>query len=381
MGIWIFYLLAIIPAFIGGVLWIKNKQIALAEWICGSAAGFILALIFQFASVAGMTGDIETWSGYISHATFYPRWVEEYQQMHTRQVASGTDSNGNTTYTTEVYYTTEYRTHREHWVAYTTIPDDHEISKEFFQEITANFGGKITTETPYKSGFHEGDRNIYVAYRKTDYIYPVTALKSWENRIKAAPTLFSFIKVPEDAPVAPWPKNPNWRQSERLIGQANADFNILDLDRLNARIGAKKKINLIIIGFGDKDSSIAELQRAKWVGGKKNDLVICYGGQSRMKPNWVKVFGWSDSEICKRNIESIFLDNLPGTDLLLKIEQEIVSGYKIKDWSAFDYITIQPPTWSYWVYGVVLILSQVGFYFFAHNNEYYKISDKWRRVI
>jgi hypothetical protein len=235
--------------------------------------------------------------------------------MHTRQVACGTDRDGNTQYTTEIYYTTEHRTHRECWTAYTNIGDSHDVSRAFFGDITQNFGGKITTERPHKSGFDSGDPNAYVAYNKTGYIYPVTSKRSWTNRVKAAPSLFSFSKVPDGSPVFEWPENPDWLHSQRLLGTAAKDFNLLEVDRMNARLGPRKHVNVILVGFGSKDISLAELQRAKWVGGKKNDLVICYGD------TWAKVFGWSDSEICKRDIESIMLERSP--DRLAKIEKEI----------------------------------------------------------
>lgn len=370
MGIWIFYLLAMVPVIIGGVLWYRSYEVNWKEWLGGSAVGFLLALIFQFVSVMGMTHDVETWSGWITHATHWPRWVEEYQQMHTRQVASGTDKDGNTQYTTEIYYTTEYRTHPEHWVAYTSIPDEHEITREFYQEIVNNFGGSIDTEQPHKGGFYSGDKNAYVAYKRNDYIYPVTALKSWSNRVKAAPTLFSFAKVPIDVAVYKWPENPDWQESQRLIGRAVSDFNLLEFDRMNARLGSSKRVNVIMVGFLDNDSGCADWQRAAWIGGKKNDLVLCYGGVEKGKRSWARVFGWSDSEICKRNLESLLLSTNKGNGLLKLVEQEIVSGYTIKDWSTFDYITVEPPGWSYWVFAIVLTASQVGFYYWAHNNEY-----------
>lgn len=364
MGIWIFYLLALVPVIIGGIIWYRSREVNWMEWLGGSAVGFALALIFQFVSVAGMTHDVETWSGRIESATHWPRWVEQYQQAHTRTVGSGKNAR------TETYYTTEYRTHPEHWTASTTIPDEHDISESFYQEVLQNFGGKITTERPSKSGFYSGDRNSYVAYNTTGYIYPVTALKWWENRVKAAPTLFSFAKVPTNVVVHPWPENENWRQSDRLVGTAAGDFNMLEFDRMNARLGPIKMVNVIMVGFVDKDGSIAEWQRAKWLGGKKNDLVLCYGGVSKGKPTWAKVFGWSDSEICKRNLETILISNTVGARTLGLIEKEITDGYTIKDWTAFDYITVEPPAWSYWVFAIVLIMAQGAFYLWANNNEY-----------
>ena len=63
-----------------------------------------------------------------------------------------------------------------------------------------------------------GDNNIYSTRNATGYIYPVTCERHFENKIKAAPSVFSFAKVPQGVPVHPWPKNPDWMHSGRLIG-------------------------------------------------------------------------------------------------------------------------------------------------------------------
>ena len=154
------------------------------------------------------------------------------------------------------------------------------------------------------------------------------------------------------------------------MGTALATVDILEFDRMNSRLGPHKQVNVILIGFGSRDSSFAEWQRAKWIGGKKNDLVLCYGGSKDGHPAWAKVFGWSDSEICKRNLETILLQNKIDTKVLPLLEKEITSGYQIKDWSSFDYLSVEPPTWSYWVFAIVLIVFQLGFYLWAYCNEY-----------
>jgi hypothetical protein len=363
MGIYIFYILAAIPVGIGAIMWCRSREVCWQEWVGGSAAGFILAIAFHLLSISGMTGDTETWSGQIVSVTHHPRWVEEYQQMHTRTVSCGKDCT-----TTEIYYTTEYRTHPEYWSAATSIPNDHDISLPMFLEIRGKLGGFVDVEQPHKSGFYSGDRNVYVTRNRTGYIYPVTAKFSFENRIKAAPTLFSFAKVPTNVTVYAYPENNDWMKSDRLIGTARATIDLTEFDRMNARLGPRKKVNVIMVGFGNRGIDAAEWQRCKWIGGKKNDLVLCYGGLNVGKPTWSKVFGWSDGEICKRNLETILLQNEPSTTVLPKIEAEIIRGYKIKDWSAFDYITIEPPTWSYWVFAIVLCVAQAGFWYWAHRN-------------
>lgn len=367
MGISFFYLLAVLPVAVGGYLWYRSYRVVWQEWVGGSVAAFATALFFHILAVSSMTGDVETWSGQIEKATHHPRWVEEYQQRHTRTVGSGKNAR------TETYYTTEYRTHHEHWDAETTLDDQHEITEEFFHEITRHFGGSTTTERPWKPGFHSGDQNVYVAYNRTGYVYPVTTRRSFENRIKAAPSLFSFAKVPTNVTVFPWPSNPNWLESDRLLGTAQALFDLREFDMMNSRLGPTKRVNVIMVGWTKEDAQIAQWQEAAWIGGKKNDLVICFGGMTTRRPaQWAHVFGWTESAVCKRNLESIMLTDMSPNLRLAAIEREIKANYQLKDWSKFDYITVEPPTWSYIVYILVLMVSQGGLYVWFHANEFSK---------
>jgi hypothetical protein len=127
-------------------------------------------------------------------------------------------------------------------------------------------------------------------------------------------------------------------------------------------------VNVILIGFGDKDASVAQLQEAKWFGGKKNDLVLCYGGAG-VKTEWAVVFGWTEQELVKRNLETILLENTVNTEILPRIESEIRANYVIKDWTKFDYIAVSPPWWGFLILCVVMIAAQCGFMYWSVNNE------------
>jgi len=371
-----FYLMALIPAIIGCILFMLNKKINWQEWLGGTAIAFLVSGIMHGIAFWGMTDDAETWSGKITHASHFPRWVEQYEESHTRTYTTGSGKNMRTHTTT--YYTTEHATHSEHWIAYLSfgeISEEKDISLQLFNEIKKNFGGVIENggkqSNSHGGHFDGGDNNIYLAPNKTGYMYPATTLRRFENRIKAAPTVFSFVKVPTNVPVYEWPENPNWMVSDRLIGESR--ISILEFDRMNARLGPSKFVNVIMINFWNKDREIAEYQRAKFIGGKKNDIIICYGGiGTNGIASWSMAFGWSESEICKRNLETIILSNPINNDILPIIEKEIMVGYKIKDWTKFDYISINPPTWSYIVLIVVMLLTQGGFWLWANYNEFTK---------
>lgn len=375
---WIFYTVPVIILIIGLIIWIFNHEITWQEWIGSSVVGFLLAVIFQAIAFYGLTADIETWSGTLTYAEHHPRWVEEYEEAVYKTVTH-TDSKGNT-YTTREFshYETRHDTHPEHWVAYFNygeISNDCEISLPLFNEIKSNFGSNPEfngkQRTHHGGDFDGGDNNIYIVRNKTGYIYPSTITRHFENRIKAAPTVFSFAQVPTNCPVYEWPQNPNRWVSDRLLGEGR--ISILEFDRMNSRLGPAKKVNCIMINFGLKDSSIADWQQAMWLNGKKNDIVLCYGQiQTNGLPVWARVFGWSESEICKRNLETILLQN-PATDTILPLlENEIKANYVKKDWSKFKYISIEPPSWSYWVYFIVIGIVQIGLWIWFHVNYFSK---------
>jgi len=376
---WFFWVFSLVPILAGIALLYFDKRITWKEMLGGSAASLALAGLFQLLASIGMTHDIETWSGLITQTTHYGQWVEEYEQMHTRQVATGVDKDGNTTYTTKIYYTTEHATHYEHWGVdrnFGAIADDPEVDQSFYNQVKYNFGNTIdeTGEQSCSHGGHYdgGDRTYYVSHNNTGYKYPVTITKSFENRVKAAPTLFSFVKVPTNISVYPWPENPDWNNSGRVIGTAQNFIHTRNWDILNSDLGPRKKVNLIIVGFPSGYSmDIAKYQEAKWIGGKKNDLVICFAGGSQTEPaEWTCVFGWTEKTLVKLNLQDIFTKNAINDDIIPKVESEVLGNYEKKNWHKFDYITIEPPTWSYWVYLIVMILVQGGLYLWFHFNEF-----------
>lgn len=362
---WIFYVSTLIPLVVGAVFWYYFNKIVWWEWLTGFGVQIVLACVFHAIAVHGMTGDVETWSGQISTAEHHPQWVERYTVVVDD---SYTDSRGHTHHSshTEVRYTT----HQEYWSALTSIGDSHRISETFFREISGRFAN-LTVETPYKSGFYSGDRHVYVSYNKSGYIFPVTGIRNWSNRVKAAPSLFSFPAVPKTARVFEYPENKDWTKSDRLLGTAVGLFSIRQMDLMNSSLGPLKHVNVILVGFPETESeNIANYQQAKWIGGKKNDIVICFGGGGQaLRPSWCQVFGWTEKELVKENLKTIVLSNPINNDLFPLIQQEIVSNYKIKDWSKFDYITIEPPTWSYVVYFIVMIVVQSALVFFWFNND------------
>ena len=387
------YCIAFIPAFIGCLLWVFSKKVVIWEWLVASGVAFLTALIFNVIAVYGMTHDQEVRSGYVTSATFHPFWHAEWVELVTHTT---TDSKGNVS----TYTTLEHRSedHPEHWtcdVNFGSYQKEWGISKSTFDDICKTLGSNpLEKKWVDKSNFVRGDHHIYIGRNKTAQIYPVTDITSFENRVKAAPSLFSYSKVPDYVKVFDYPYPQQSFVSNRLLGLASKDFNQRAWDCLNSQLGPIKKVNLICVGFGeDEDLSIAQWQEAKWVGGKKNDLVICYGKSSdpAVAARWCYVFGWTDSEIVKKELESLFLTT-PAKELIPKIKETVEKGYTIKDWTKFDYITVEPSFTAYIWLILAMLLTQIPLWIaFTRNDEskdrnygkdsFSYLTNKWKQGI
>lgn len=381
MGVWLFYLLAMVPLVFGGIMFIVSNRVNWQEWIINSVVCLLLAGIMHLVAIHGMTADRETWSGQINVSKEYSAWQEYYEYAVYRTeiyYTTSTDSQGHShtdMHTRQVFdhWEPTTRWHEIHWHCWSNIDTSYEIAGKHHHYLEGCFNDRHAVSGQRVTGEHNsrmigGDRNDYEADNRTGWVEPITKQVSFENKVKAAPSVFSYVKPPPGS-VFPYPKNDEPFISDRLLGSAEI-IDKLSFDQMNARLGPSKKVNVIMVGFGSKDSNYGQMQQAEWIGGKKNDIVITFGGSNK-KPSWVFVFGWTEKDVTKRDLESIILEHGAVTETLPLIEKEIRANYVIKDWKKFDYLQIEPPTWSY-VFGIVLLLSQCGFWVWAWTNDFTK---------
>ena len=363
-----FYIFSLCPIIIGFILSIYNKNISWKEWIIGSIVALICACIMHIITTFSIESDTETWSGRIVQARQFSRW-KEYYEYAVYRTKYYFDSKGNMhSYQVFDHWQPTSQWHDEYWKCYSDINTSYDISKKDFEHYVQVFNDKTSVAGCRDTGRHRshiiaGDPNDYVANNKTGWIQPVTKQVTFENRIKASKTVFSFVDVPPTISVFKYPQNHNPFSSDRVLGTAKASINTFEWDKMNARLGKTKKVNVIIIGFDSEDNSLGDYQQAKFINGKKNDVVLCYG------KGWSKVFGWTDSEICKRNLESILLNNKIDDSIIPLTEQEINNNYLIKNWHDFDYIKAHPKTIHYVIFFIVLFVTQTGLYIFFHKND------------
>ena len=365
------YLIALIPVFAGLIMAVaSNGKVTIKEWTAGVAGAFVCALLMHLFSWLGRTDDVETWSGQVISVTYEPSWVARWKETDYIKVPTGHDSNGNTTYTRVPCGSHwEYSHHNESYYVETSLGQTISVNRESAEGTANNLGGWVPQRWQ-RSNFYEGDTNRYLAVNKTGWVQPVTDTVHFENRAKAAPSRFSFKKIPDGVNVFEYPKNNNPFCSDRLVGTARNTFDLMEFDRLCARLGPAKRVNLIMVGFGDEQEDIASWQRSAWFGGKKNDLVICYGGSNPLHPSWVSVFGWGQ-EYVEKPLLDLLASATMDSSVLPKIEKIIVEKYRPVDWESLTkHIDIEMPGWSWIVMIGFILISQGGYYFWAWKNQF-----------
>lgn len=381
----LFYLIALLLSSIFIIAWAFSKKINAVEALIACSIIFFLAGVFHFSIANFSYYDTQTISGQITHAKKFSAWKEYYEEEVYRteyytDTESYTDDKGRTRTRTVRksrrvfdHWEPNTRWHKEYIKAYSNINTDYDIDEQAFKYFCKQFnhvapeaGNRTTFE--HASRMIAGDPNDYVSYNHSGIIEPVTKSSLFKNKIKYNKSVFSFVDVPTNIFVYKYPDNSNPWMSSRVIGIANNSINNRKWDQLNSYLGPIKKINLIIIGYDKEDSSLGEYQEAEFLGGKKNDLVIVYGPNNK-NPTWCKTFGWTESFELKQSISSYVIENGVNDNLLDFLRSEVTTSYKIKDWSKFDYLSVEPQMKHYTIYFCLsIIISAIMIVIFLKND-------------
>ena len=380
----------LLPVALGLLLAKACERLPWVEMLIMVVVGIATTTIFQYFLVLGMTHDQQVYSGQIVETRYVPAWLESYEYAVYR-TETYTDSKGNT-HSREVFdhWEPSQRYHQAYWEDTSNIGTTYRIDQPSYDWTVTKFGEKHTVPGVRHTGDHDshmisGDPLDYVSDDINQFIIPVTDVRSWGNRLKCCPSVFDYASVPKDIKTFPYPLPTDPFRSNRLLGTAAQAVDLFTFDQMCARLGPALHVNVIIVGFpAGSPSSMGHYQEAAWLGGKKNDLVLCYGGDPA-HPEWTYCFGWTEKDIVKRNLaffaqsEGITPDFIGTGDPghLGTMEAEIRSNYAIKDWKKFDYLTIEPPAWSYFALLAVVSVGQLlAVICYEHREE---IADHFRR--
>jgi len=359
---YIIFLLMTIPVLVGLFFFIKSDRIIWWESLSSIAVALAVCSLTFAISQCSSTRDTETWSGQITRVEHTPEWDAEWEELETRYT---TDSDGNSeSYTVWV---TKREHHEPEWTAITTI-GELTLSQGYYSHIVKEHGER--SERGYRPNYSKGDRNDYYSDVSDDpefCNYPVTKVVNWRNPLKNAKGLHGFREMGEDEAnklnLFDYPLNGNFKSS-RLLG--NPDIDIWNWDKMNAAIGAAKQVNVILINCTGRNQEFAKNQEIYWRGGKKNDLVLCYG------EGWSYVFGWSQSQLIKQNLMTILIDNPVDSAIIPLLKKEIRENFRPHEWEKYSDASVPVPVGATILAFIIVLLSQTACYVLFHKNEFVK---------
>jgi len=119
-------------------------------------------------------------------------------------------------------------------------------------------------------------------------------------------------------------------------------------------------VNVLMVKLGSIDT--AKKFQQHWKNGRKNDLVLCYGD------GWSYVFGWTDKELVKMNLQTILLDNPIDINIIPLIKSEILKNYKPHNREQYQDDEFVVETWMIVTAFLLMIATQAGLYYKFHKN-------------
>lgn len=374
----IFFLACLIP-FIGTLITFYfvrkgDKIVYIVSGVIIIAIVFLTTFIVKYVSVKNVVDDTEYWGYYYVKAERYEYWSSWVDQTCTRQVANGTDSKGNTTYTTETYDCSYCDKNPEHYIAYDNKGNEYDISKDFYYFLVNKWQ---TNEI-----FVELDRNIHhdgscgvdgdMLYVRWDgdpnKAHSITVEKTYTNKLQAAHTIYDFEKITKTEAdsfgLYDYPAINNYYEQNPIIGDNLRRFFNTEEEYnnwynqflfLNGKLGNWKEAKIFFILYPDAlTQDIAIKQENYWQGGNKNEMNICIGYNSRTGDlYWVRAFSWCEQKRIEVELREDIMtftkfDAKTLPEMQKWINYDMIKFYQRRHFRDFNYINVDLPSSAYW---------------------------------
>jgi hypothetical protein len=325
MSLFFLLLVPVLIGLVGLIAW--REDITWKELVIQEVVIVVLIVGTFFISAFSKSQDVEIWSGNIVSKDKHSEYCTESYKCRCHEVCSGSGSNRSCSEECDTCY--------KHW--YVTTWD----ARTSNGEIAYDEGGC------YDDRPREPKRFSQIVVGE-----PTSIEHSYINYIKGNPdTIIKRVSVEKNFSIPAYPEVYDWYRSTRFLQVGVVEPNIKQfndkLDVLNAELGSKKQVNIIIILTTERDQMYVEKLREVWIGGKKNDFVVVISvpdynqdSSSSKKIAWSQVMSWTDSEDAKVFTKNRIMElgNLDVDKVLGIIKEEVSNRYVRKEMKDFEYL-------------------------------------------
>ena len=365
-------LIFLIPIVTAGILAFKfREKTALWEYAVVLVPSLLLFLALKYSFVYISSLDKEYLSDLVSKITYYEDWDETVMVTHTRTVSCG---NGKTR--TETYVVPERRYHPKRYVYETVTGETNDVSEDEYKLICYKLNMPAVFKDMHRS-YRSKDGDAYVTSwnRTRENSYPVTWTHLYKNKVKASSySIFKYGNMSEEEikenKLFDYPEIKNNNQNP-ILGFNATDTDIDAVRYLNGYRGPKNQIHVFILCFNNPSLEVAEMQKAYWQGGNKNEFVVCLGVKNN-KVIWCNPFSWSDEPMLEVKTRAYFIKYpvINFKDYAEWLDTQIDKNWHRKEFNDFNYLSIELSIGWYIAILLIILCYNVGISYWVITNEF-----------
>ena len=351
-----------------------RKETMWWEYLLLIGPSILLMLIIKLIMVSYNQSDTEYLGDYITKVRHYDEWDEWIHRTCTRTYKSG-----NTT-RTQTYDCSYRKYHPEKWTYFNSKGEEYPI---FYKEDFDYIKNKLKSSMVFvdmNRRYHriDGDAQDYYWDGSEENSYTVTEPHTYKNKIQKSKSIFGFEEIDEkqakEFGLYDYPYIERNDQLSVLSDSIKVDEKGIDaVRRVNGFYGEKYQFRLYVLIFKKQDIEISEKQRSYWVGGNKNELVVCLGMDDNKQVKWCNAFSWCDAPTLEVRSESYFsdCDSLDLVDYTKYVREMLENGeWERKSFEDFDYIRAElSSTQEIWLL-ILIGLYNIGISIFIILNGF-----------
>ena len=365
-------LIFLIPIVTAGILAFKFRgKTALWEYAVVLVPSLLLFFALKYSFVYISSLDKEYLSDLVSKITYYEDWDETVMVTHTRTVSCG---NGKTR--TETYVVPERRYHPKRYVYETVTGETNDVSEDEYKLICYKLNMPAVFKDMHRS-YRSKDGDAYVTSwnRTRENSYSVTWTHLYQNKVKASSySIFKYGNMSEEEikenKLFDYPEIKNNDQNP-ILGFNATDTDIDAVRYLNGYRGPKNQIHVFILCFNNPSLEVAEMQKAYWQGGNKNEFVVCLGVKNN-KVIWCNPFSWSDEPMLEVKTRDYFIKHpdINFKDYAEWLDTQIDKNWHRKEFNDFNYLSIELSIGWYIAILIIILCYNVGISYWVITNEF-----------
>lgn len=202
---------------------------------------------------------------------------------------------------------------------------------------------------------------------------PMARPLGYTNYVKGAPDSVFHPVLDFHGKLPEYPGWYDYQYSDRVIGDVPYLSQWNRQLAMNLRtLGAQRQVNYLIVFTKNSSPRFADALKSKWLGGKKNDVVVVVGLYDYPRVRWVRVFSWSKNDIVNVAIRNAIRErgvvhSVETNNLVASI---IRRDYVRRPMADFEYLKddVEPSVWVMMLALIFGLAASAGLAAVFHRN-------------